>query len=1823
LNDALSIFENLRDYYVRYYETPFSLRDAGVERERHKLLLEEGTIAREPWLEPIAPYAAVSHDLSSSCQAAGAPQELTDFASCGLIPSERPLYVHQEQALAAAQRGEHVVITAGTGSGKTESFLLPLFSSLLDESRTWDTNLQASRNLWWRDQSDFVPQRAGETGRDAAVRALVLYPMNALVEDQLQRLRQALDGEKARRWLDEHRGGHRFYFGRYTSRTPLAGPIERGRQARLSRELELLDERAELVKDDEKKRYFLPQLDGAEMRSRWDMQAHPPDILITNYSMLNVMLLRSIEDGIFSATRDWLAKDERNTFTIVVDELHMYRGTPGTEIAFLLRNLLLRLGIADQPERVRFLAASASAGGEAEKFDRFLEGFFAQPRERFAVLGGEVDLPPARPDELRRLASRFKELGDASEHGEDDELRRCLRDACEAAGVTLADEAGIESAALGLAEAVAADGTLLRACWDDDANAIRARAASELAAELFGLPAGDGYQALRGLLWTMRQSHSLRAGARTIRAHYFFRSVQGVWACSDPRCPELDDHPEYQTDQRRVGKLYLQPKIRCGCGARVLELLYCQTCGELFLGGYRSPDPDGAGDTSSLLLSDVPELEQLPDSATGERTARRYALYWPQKDLQPKRTRWTRENGAFTFRFCRARYDHRLGRLTATEFEPTGWTFQVQAPPDRDPPALPIYCPHCADKWEWGVQHRRADDPGRAKSPIRFMRTGFEKVTQVLGDALLRHIAEEPAQRKLVSFTDSRQDAAKMAAGLEKRHYEDTARQLLVSATGAVNEAREDLQCFESWVQGDRREECRERYMRFIDQHGPDAEAIRADIEGYASGEQRERARALRQSIGAGITSLAVLRDRTERALLELGLNPAGPDLSNQSSGRGDQRIRWTSLYDLDATPPAARPRAQLTDPQKEWLDAIRDGLMIECEELIFAQRRRDFESIGLGWVTTDPAYEVPAEPGGADLMRQVADASIRILGDLKQFGRATGLDDLPTSLRDYLKRVAEIHHLDTAALTQAVTTFLSSSGAAPQFLLEPSKLFLHPPAAGTWRCRVCRQPHLHPAGRVCTNCLEELPQEQETADPLSDYYAFLSLRGGQPFRLHTEELTGQTDWEDAQARQALFQGIFLDGQEIPRVDEIDLLSVTTTMEVGVDIGNLRAVLMGNMPPLRFNYQQRVGRAGRRNDPLAAALTVCRGRSHDDYYFLHPERITGDPPPTPYLDMRRPEIARRSILSEVLRRAFSDIANANGDIEVGDNVHGQFGAASAWADVRDQIADWLTRKEDVVASVTRAFLAGAEELQNRCDGITQWIIRSAVPEIDRIAADPNLPAEDLSQRLAEAGLLPMFGFPTRTRTLFHYTPKRWPPRNLIDRDAGIAISQWAPGSEVVKDKGIRRCVGVAYYRPRGRYVEKDSNPLGWRREIGHCSECGSLDLGTSPRTECPICLAPPRRPGPDGNAGYRRLTIAQPLGYRTDHRTQDYREWFEWSSPSSRPRMAAGGQLETVHVAGAVLERGVTDVFEINDNYGEDFRFAPATDGDGWICIGLDDPTGRSLPRTDPGRAVHVALSATKSTDVLVIGADTTALPAGISLAPTTPARRGAWYSLGFLLRGAAARLLDVQTNEIEVGLRAVRRDGVLTAQVFLSDSLANGAGYCTHLGEPDVFAELLAEASCWAHELESHTSAGEPCDSACYDCLKDYRNMHFHALLDWRLGADLLDILRSGTFDASQRWSGHGRAIVQEFAGQFEGFTYAEFGGAPAAVDEDICLIAVHPLAERDEARFTEALAEAVYEARETLRANGHGDGGVRTDDFFNLLRRPGWSYAALWQQD
>jgi hypothetical protein len=1811
------MFENLLEHYMRYYETPFSVRDEMVAAERGELLRTEGEIHREPWLEVLPRFRSCDRTIAESCQRVGAPEELAQLAVPGLLPADAQLYLHQEQALAAAREGKDVVLTAATGAGKTEAFLLPLLASLLEESAGWVPNGSPPAGWDWWNQTDgsYVAQREAESGRPAGIRALLLYPMNALVEDQLLRLRHLLDSERARDWFDRNRNGHRFYFGRYTGPTPQPGGRDSRREDKLRLLLRQAAERAAEVAGDEEKRYFLPQLDGAEMRSRWDMQDHPPDLLITNYSMLNIMLMRGLEDGIFAQTRAWLDEDDARRFTIVADELHSYRGTSGTEIAFLLRNLLLRLGLHDRPEKVRILAASASAGGDEEGFLDFLSQFFGRERGGFELISGEPIQPSGDSGALRGASRYFARIGSGvASSATPDELAAVAGEAAEAVGAEGSD-------AVALANHLGVDGCLLEACGEPGGR-TRARSAATLAGNLFDGEEEERLAALRGLLWLMGETHEHRPDRQTVRAHYFFRSVQGVWACSNPRCPEVE--ARFASPRRRVGKLYLQPQIRCGCGSRVLDLLYCQTCGESFLGGYRNQDPDGV--RAWYLVPDVPDLDQLPEASTTERTAGRYALYWPRPEEEPRDPDWHREGYDFSFEQCR--YDSLAGRITIDPLDPDGWLFHVTGRngngATREPPGLPIKCPHCDDSWETGRQYRAVEDPGRSRSPIRHMRTGFEKVGQVLADALLRELEAE--SRKLVSFVDSRQDAAKMAAGLEKRHYQDTVRQLLAEAALTPTSDAEDLEAFEAFASGeDRSATARERYHRFLSAYPRGAEGLRAILGGYASDEDENAAAQLRATVSRRLKRVSGIRDELERRLLELGLNPGSPDFSMQRYKAASGRRSWNGLYDWDRTPPQPREAGELDDDDHRHHERIRASLLNEAEYILFAKGRRDFESIGLGWVCSRPD-EAIAGPLAPETMKEAVDSSIRILGDRQRFmdrRNRYGSDTPPSPMRKFLERVAARNGADPAELIEAVAQELERSAAASQFLLLADGLYLSPASREAWVCPVCRYRHLHPSGGVCTDCLTDLPAEPVLLDPAEDYYAHLATQAGDPFRLHTEELTGQTDRGEAQARQARFQGVFLGQREQPLVDEIDLLSVTTTMEVGVDIGSLRSVLLANMPPLRFNYQQRVGRAGRRGEPVAVALTIARGRSHDDYYFQHPDQITGDLPPTPYVDMKRPEILRRCLLAEVLRRAFLDVPATTG-FASGDNIHGQFGTAEGWEDAREEVSGWIAANGDQVEEILDALLTGTTlALQTRREELLAFVAREAAGAIDAAARQTRSPATDLSQRLAEAGLLPMFGFPTRMRELFHGRPERarpWPPPFVIDRDAGIAISEFAPGSDRVKDKAIHRCIGVASFQPRGGHVWSDPDPLGFTYEIGQCSRCQALDTSSGNTGHCPVCMAPARE---DGETGYRRFAIAQPKGYRTEFRPRDYNEWFEWAPRASRARMSTEtGAMQPARRGPALLERGVTSVFEINDNAGRDFLFEPAADGDGWICPELDDGGGNfDLPPSESAAGRRVALAAVKSTDVLVIGVDPATLPAGITLRPSTPARRGAWYSLGFLIRDAAARLLDVETPEIEVGLRSVQLpDGDWTAQVFLSDSLANGAGYCSHLGKEDVFGDLLASAAERVGELETHTNSGEPCDSACYKCLKDYRNMAYHGLLDWRLAADMLTLLRGREFLPERLWGELGLAMTRDFARQFDQFEFSEIGDVPAAQHPVRCLTAFHPFEDLRFDRSDGPVARAVAAAAEA----GYGEEGekqLRLTDYFDLLRRPGEVYSRLWQ--
>jgi hypothetical protein len=265
-----------------------------------------------------------------------------------------------------------------------------------------------------------------------------------------------------------------------------------------------------------------------------------------------------------------------------------------------------------------------------------------------------------------------------------------------------------------------------------------------------------------------------------------FRNVPGLWACTDPGCMAVDPAAR---EGRTVGQLYAEPATRCQCGSRVLELLYCQTCGDVLLGGFAAEDELRQRSVDAFLLADVPELSKLPDQVALNHTAANYVVYWPRTSPLETDRQWTANSGTITYQYRRSRLDPASGRLTNGERGATGWSFHVTSAGSRrgvtpiGTDALqpfPTRCPACGDDWEIRRDRNGAlplADRRRQRSPIRTMRTGFEKINQVLVTQMAGYMPEE--ERKTIVFSDSRQDAAKLAAGIGLRHYQDLLRLLL------------------------------------------------------------------------------------------------------------------------------------------------------------------------------------------------------------------------------------------------------------------------------------------------------------------------------------------------------------------------------------------------------------------------------------------------------------------------------------------------------------------------------------------------------------------------------------------------------------------------------------------------------------------------------------------------------------------------------------------------------------------------------------------------------------------------------------------------------------------------------------------------------------------------------------------------------------------------------------------------------------------------------------------------------------------------------------
>lgn len=1845
--DPIGGFRRIQDFVINYVETSFRISDKAAAKARRDLLKTIGVLATEPFIEPVLRYESHPENLEQLAQRDDGPLAsmsrngkcaFVELALSGLFDGERcegeirrkSIYAPYDHQVEMLRRGllpgKPGIVTSRTGSGKTESFMLPVLAALTNEAVTWAAPASGylQRDWWREDKKQWSARRQGEN-RPSAIRSLVIYPMNALVEDQMQRLRKSLDSEDAREVMQERLKGNRIFFGQYTSSTPVTG-FERhpriaensGEKQRRNRRIARLreamqgfkrdqdaaltfDSQAEVAasqagkKAPDKTRYIFPAVEGGEMLSRWDMQADPPDILVTNASMLGTMLSREVEEPIFTQTRDWLLSNDDAYFYLVFDELHLIRGSAGTETAFLIKTLIQRLGL-DQPAhryKLRLLASSASLpidGEHAAQSMAYLRDLFAPYGTsshandsgvtddldfwRECIVVGKPHLPTfssepieAQPfvDLLRMALGR--EDGFVAKILDAEAMNPVVEQAAHALDVSVSDAGNRVKA---LAEAAAA--VLTQACRDGDD--VRATSASAMAERIFRVGSGDPDKALRGLLLARALPESqvwpasVSLTTPAFRVHTFIRNIEGLFASvrSDSDIPVFSDF----TVER--GVTHAKPDIGGARGRRLFELLYCEACGDLLIGGQRGQPISDRCVTE--LLPAAADLDNLPEKVGSEyydkMTLNEFAVFWPRRK-QPSISERDYDDWELAYLSPETGLVSTSGNTTVppghiggylyrqTDAAVTGRNGKKMGPPM----AQPFCCPKC------GTDYSLRPVSSRSRSPIRAFRTGVTKTSQLVATELFELLHAIGAEPKGIAFSDSRQDAANQALEIEKSHLRDLRREVLVAI------ARQQVEKMDAdWVDPSQ-----------IHQHlaavanDPNKTKLLLDkfSKQLSSGAQKGSGKIalsqlLQSSTGSDIGALAV-------ESVSLGIHPF--DLIGKSEFEGK---KWYDLFVKDEGQVIYSHK--LSGPQKTGINKeILESQYELIDDVIFANTFFALEETGLAYPSILDGDEAKAD--SLDAWLRVFAGAYRVLDNKWVDG---------DRLREWLSGADATHkrvqHFGQAVfgagtVTDGLSSILDEFSALghPSGIIHIGKLYLKVAKENDpyWRCGNCERVHLHRGPGYCTRCgeiLGEQPTGQAAELWRNNFLGSRIVRGQEEgvnrFRLRVEELTGQTD--DFSDRLRKFKGIFVDGESElqKRALEIDMLSVTTTMEVGIDIGALQTVYQANMPPQRFNYQQRVGRAGRRGQAFSLVITFCRGRSHDAYYFAHPHAITGDPPPPPFLAISHDPIPLRLVRKNWLRAAFKhlrDQCEKAGDEYPGDflmppDVHGEYVSTRDY--YHDAEADWPKRLRDALNATIAdrdSFIATASFDPDQCARLAVHAnVECLMKEIEDLKSYAPDSEMGLARFLAEWGLLPMYGMPTRVRNLYlglravkagKEEDYEW---STMDRDLDLAVFEYAPGAVLVKDKQKHRVVGFTGSLSTPQSFKKDDLSIKalsrWYESETHvalCSSCGSAKRNDAlPQTplQCDDCS--------EEILPIEFKPYITPAGFRTDFDPKsDVEDVGRMSVRSMATLVNPGERLKHGNVT--VLHGANVTIMQMNDGVAniegeaEGFLIEEASDlkvpvpsglkkrpqiegmpqafESGWLKSARSSSWGQARWGKIGDPMPQFGLISSKQTDSihLEIGQFDSRLDLGRVARRGENSRlpiRAAAVSATQILVQRAALELDVSADEFEA-LEPRVRSGKPMLQI--ADALINGSGLCRRLGETvpggsrpkilDILYDILANTDQWPLvdflKISAEGEHAAQCHTSCYRCIQRYGNRRYHGLLDWRLG---LAYLRSMT---------------------------------------------------------------------------------------------------------
>jgi hypothetical protein len=1146
--NPITFTEQVVSDFLRYQITTYPLADADLHAQL-RALLRVGETRDTPLRQ--GPFVSLSRPFRAGATTKQLVAESVLHTGMGTIVPYDRLRAHQEQAMRAIVRGRTTLVATGTGSGKTESFLYPIISRCL---------------------------ALKEAGAPPGIVAVLVYPMNALAEDQLDRLRGLL-------------AGHGIPFGMYVGKTPDEEAGVRGERmppgssnadyhARLE-QMRAVGDAATLIPAEERaSRSAMRKDDGA------------PRILLTNVKQLELLLTRGKDIGLFAnAPLEFL----------VFDEAHTFRGAQGAETAALIRRL--RTFCGKSPSEVTCIATSATMA-DPERGPHAASDF---ARRFFGVDAGNVELVGEVYDELRwnerRAVSALPTMGfpellnrvlaavDAPDDRVADRLSACL---VELGGARLPrrDWQGALASQLASNELVYRLAEILRV----------PRALSDLPSLLEPL-AGREVTEHEILCWLALGVATGRGGHEPLLrpvVHSFIRGVGGAVVTL--------------SNANGAARLWLageEAETSLGESHRRFPILTCTTCGQHYYeawvkdfglasgrGGPEGGDQVDAARVWERLADELGGVRALfvdrlvvqPDEDDDDEDLREETDPLPSgHDFEHRRL-----HPIWICAHCGALTDADGGACAACHTG--GGLVAVQVVRSKDElPGVLHSCVACAAPG-------RRPGGGRYREPARPIRATSVSDVHVLAQSML-HLSERP---RLLVFADNRQDAAFQAGWMRDHARRFRLRALAAQAIPQGGASVGDIaQRLDAILEADR--ELSRALIPEVWQVAPQEDA--------GIKHREERLYFLR---------LQVLRELATGVKQRLGLEPWGR-LRVEYVGLDPAHeviVRWAER--LRTTPDA------LTEGIAALLDHHRRiRVLHDAPTRLFGKVWRDGDKeLQYGYL---PAFA--AGPRGAKLSRVPADSPARVTQwvgtrptQVWNAVGAWGLDD--EALEQFLTDLwGMLTHSQLLVPVTLEGWGRPLPGSAGTHQVDSAKLRLTP-HQGRYRCQKCRRTTVRRGPTsVCLawRCGGTLAWEESDPDDFD-----LHVLDGNYAMLRAAEHSAQVPADVRERIENQFKG---------QAEHVNTLVCTPTLELGVDIGALDAVLMRNVPPSAANYWQRSGRAGRRHR-MAVDVTYAQATNFDLAYFREPLKLLGGAVEPPRFNLRNALLVDKHVHACVLTALY-------------------------------------------------------------------------------------------------------------------------------------------------------------------------------------------------------------------------------------------------------------------------------------------------------------------------------------------------------------------------------------------------------------------------------------------------------------------------------------------------------------------------------------------------------------------------------------------------------